>query len=118
MKHFKQILQIIETYNPDYDDMGSSRMQYNKSGRSGEEQNIDDKISRLTDLDEKIRSDRTATIPNREPLLYNMTALLALKGYYFGKLHGEKYPHHANRLPKYMKVLSKEIPHLLPHLDE
>lgn len=114
MKPFKKILQIVENY----EDGGSSRMQYPKDERSEMERNIDEKISKLTDIDSMYRSDRKTKLPDREPLLYNMPALLALKKYYYGKQNPKEFPHYARRVSMYRQVLEDQIPHLLHHVDE
>lgn len=88
--------------------------------RSAEERAIDAHIASLIDTDNEIR--KTGEIKDRlgvsesdsipTPLEYNMNALIALKGYYYGKYHGEKNPEHAKNIEKYSNVIQKELPHL------
>jgi hypothetical protein len=97
MKTFKQVME-------DYD-IEANKQQH--------ERIIDSEISELCDIDSHMRETMADKAPRTTPLLYNMSALIALKTYYFGKRHSDIYPQHAKNTGASMEILKKEIPHLI-----
>lgn len=107
MKSFKS-LRILSEYRGH-----SDKMEPSKETRSPEEIHADNTISNLIDMDDQMRQTQDINSPR---LMYNMGALIALKGYILGSKHADKHPRHANKLNDYEKVIDSDLPHLKQHI--
>jgi hypothetical protein len=91
----------------------SEKMEPSKETRSPEEMQADDKISKLIDMDDQMRQTQDIDSPR---LMYNMGALIALKGYILGSKHADKHPKHADKLKDYAKIIDSDLSHLKQHI--
>ena len=80
--------------------------------RTQEELNADRHVLSLMDLDE----DHRRKHPESHPLEYDHQTLLAIRNFYLGKLHGDKYPEHAAELEKNKKQVELQHVHLVGDL--
>ena len=84
-----------------------------KDTRSPEELAADRHVYDLVMLDQDYRSKGGESFP----LESNLYALTALRNYYLGTKHPQKYPEHAQKVPSYKNILVQEAPHLTGFFD-
>ena len=86
-----------------------------KETRTQEEINADSHLYDLIMLDQDWRREEE----NSEsfPLEANGKALSAIRNYYLGMKHPDRYPQHANMLKQYKQQWMEEVPHLSAFID-
>jgi len=99
-------MKVFKTYLKEsvYDQLHGTRTQ--------EELNADRHVLSLMDLDEDFRR----KYPQSPPLEYDHKTLLAIRNFYLGKLHGDKYPEHAAELRKNQDQVERTHVHLVGDL--